>query len=248
MHVDQKLNILRHVESSGLPVRKALARLDVPVSTYYRWRRNFHRFGVEGLSDKSTSKGKGWNRLLPEERETILDVSRDEPQWSCREVACFVTDNKGFSVSESSVYRLLKRMGLVKPRDVRIFPAGPEYHTKTRRPNQQWQTDSTYILVKNWGGITSFRYSMTSADAFSHGSFNRVRTLMPSVKSSSSLVMQPVWMMCPSMTGHDYFRITGLHSSPNLLETIWRPKASLTSSRHHTLRRQTGRLNATIVH
>jgi transposase-like protein len=57
MHVDQKLNILRHVESSGLPVRKALARLDVPVSTYYRWRRNFHRFGVEGLSDKSTSKG-----------------------------------------------------------------------------------------------------------------------------------------------------------------------------------------------
>ena len=163
MHVDQKLNILRHVESSGLPVRKALARLDVPVSTYYRWRRNFHRFGVEGLSDKSTSKGKGWNRLLPEERESILDVSRDEPQWSSREVACFVTDNKGFSVSESSVYRLLKRMGLVKPRDVRIFPAGPEYHTKTRRPNQQWQTDSTYILVKNWG----WYYLISVLDDFS---------------------------------------------------------------------------------
>ena len=114
MHVDQKLNILRHVESSELPVRKALTRLDVPVSTYYRWRRNFHRFGVEGLRDQSTSKGKGWNRLLPEEREMILEVSRDEPQWSAREVSCFVTDNKGFSVSESSVYRLLKRMGLVK--------------------------------------------------------------------------------------------------------------------------------------
>ena len=88
-----------------------MARLDVHVSTYYQWRRNYHRFGLEGLSDKSASKAKGWNRLLPVERETILDVSRDEPQWSPREVACFVTDNKGFSVSESSVYRLLKRMG-----------------------------------------------------------------------------------------------------------------------------------------
>ena len=46
MHVDQKLNILRHVESSGLPVRKALARLDVPVSTYYRWRRKIGRAHV----------------------------------------------------------------------------------------------------------------------------------------------------------------------------------------------------------
>jgi hypothetical protein len=88
--------------------------------------------------------------LTSAERETILDVSRDEPQWSPREVACFVTDNKGFSVSESSVYRLLKRMELVKERGLRTFPAGPEYHTKTLRPNQQWQTDSTYILVKNW--------------------------------------------------------------------------------------------------
>ncbi|HIB85463.1 MAG TPA: IS630 family transposase [Nitrospirales bacterium] len=163
MRVDQKLNILRHVESSDLPVRKALARLDVPVSTYYRWRRNFHRFGLEGLSDKSASKAKGWNRLLPVERETILDVSRDEPQWSPREVACFVTDNKGFSVSESSVYRLLKRMGLVKERGLRTFPAGPEYHTKTLRPNQQWQTDSTYILVKNWG----WYYLISVLDDFS---------------------------------------------------------------------------------
>jgi len=54
-------------------------------------------------------------------------------------------------------------MGLVKPRDVRIFPAGPEYHTKTRRPNQQWQTDSTYILVKNWGGY----YLISVLDDFS---------------------------------------------------------------------------------
>jgi len=151
MHPDQKLTILRHVESAELPVREALAHLDVSVSTYYRWRSNFRRYGVEGLQDKATSIGKGWNRLLSEERESILEVADEYPEWSSREVACFITDNQGFSVSESTVYRLLKRMGLVKAREVKTFPAGPEYTVKTERINQMWQTDATYILVKNWG-------------------------------------------------------------------------------------------------
>ena len=42
-------------------------------------------------------------------------------------------------------------MGLVKPRQTITFPAGPEFTVKTTRPNQMWQTDATYILVKNWG-------------------------------------------------------------------------------------------------
>lgn len=151
MRPDQKLNILRHVESAELPVRKALAHLDVPVSTFYRWRSNFRQFGLDGLRDKTVSQGKGWNRLLAHERETILEIANEHPEWSPREVACFITDNRGFSVSESTVYRLLSNLGLVTPREVKTFPAGPEFTVKTTRPNQMWQTDATYILVKNWG-------------------------------------------------------------------------------------------------
>ena len=137
MRVDQKLTFLRHVEASELSVRDALAHLDVPVSTYYRWRRNFRRFGFEGLRDKMCFEGKGWNRLLPEERKSVLKVCHDEPEWSSREVACFVTDNRGFSVSESTVYRLLKRMGLVKAREVKGFPAGPEYRVRKDDASQR---------------------------------------------------------------------------------------------------------------
>jgi hypothetical protein len=51
-------------------------------------------------------------------------------------------------------------MGLVKSREVKDFPADPEYHVKTVRPNEQWKTDATYILVnpgfiQSPGGMTS---------------------------------------------------------------------------------------------
>ena len=37
------------------------------------------------------------------------------------------------------------------PGGPRRFPASSEYRVKTKRPDQMWQTDATYLLVKNWG-------------------------------------------------------------------------------------------------
>lgn len=163
MRPDQKLTILRHVESCGLPTRTALEHLDVPVSTYYRWRSDFRRCGFAGLQDKGVSKAKGWNRLMPSEHETICEVAEKNPEWSSREIACHITDSRGFSVSESTVYRVLKRLGLIVPVEEKTFPAGPEFTVRTKRPNEMWQTDATYILVKNWG----WYYLISVLDDFS---------------------------------------------------------------------------------
>lgn len=151
MSAQEKLEIIRSVEGSGLPVQAALARVEVPSSTYYRWRQKFRRGGTVGLQDHSPYKGRVWNQLLPEERERILELAMLYPEWSARELACHLSDHGGFSVSESTVFRVLKKQGWVKPRELRTFPAGPEYRIKTQRPNQQWQTDATYLHVKRWG-------------------------------------------------------------------------------------------------
>ena len=47
-------------------------------------------------------------------------------------------DNAGFTVSKSTVYRvLIKKPGWIKPSVVKTFPAVGEYHNKTSRPNEQ---------------------------------------------------------------------------------------------------------------
>src|SRR5712692_1372812 len=56
---------------------------------------------------------------------------------AARELACGLTDRAGFAVSESTVYRVLKRHGLIRPVTVLGFPAGREYRVKSTRPNEQ---------------------------------------------------------------------------------------------------------------
>ena len=151
MSVEKKLAILRAVECSSLPKAKALARLDVPVRTYYRWLRLFRLQGKMGLQDLSPHKGRVWNQILPEERQKILEVAMLWPEWSPREIAYHIADYADFMVSESTVYRILKKVGWLKPRETKTFPASSEYTVKMTRPNEQWQSDATFFKAKMWG-------------------------------------------------------------------------------------------------
>ncbi|MBK8130606.1 MAG: hypothetical protein IPK53_17475 [bacterium] len=54
------------------------------------------------------------------------------------------------SVSASTVYRILKRNGLARELP-QIIPAAKEYHRKTTRVNERWQTDLTELMLPDWG-------------------------------------------------------------------------------------------------
>jgi len=151
MNSQDKLQILRAVEASDLPVEQTLARLSIAPSTYYRWRARFRRLGRQGLRDRPAHRARNWNQLLEPEREHIVEGATLYPELSSREIAAHVCDRGGFSVSESTVYRLLKAAGWIPSRVVKTFPASGEYQVKTSAPNEQWQIDAIYLLVKNWG-------------------------------------------------------------------------------------------------
>jgi len=137
----EKTVILRIVETMLMGKRQALSELGIARSTYYRWR--------QGQPDSGNRK-RPWNRITPDEEDRILAVARESPDLSSRQLSAWITDNADFAVSESTVYRILRREGLVKRQEVQLV-AGKEYHTKTTRPHQMWATDASYFRVVGWG-------------------------------------------------------------------------------------------------
>ena len=119
--------------------------------TFYRWQRRYRAQGEVGLVDRKPEPGAVWNRLRPQEQNAILETALQQPDLSPCELACYVTDHAGFTVSEASVYRVLKRHGLNRSITLVDFPAGKEFRVKTTAPNQLWQSDASYYFVVGWG-------------------------------------------------------------------------------------------------
>ena len=104
----EKLEIIRLVEGSHLPVRRTLASLGIPRATFYRWYERYQTGGPEALADKPSRPGRVWNRIPDDVRGRIIDLALAEPELSPRELAVRFTDRERYFVSEASVYRLLK--------------------------------------------------------------------------------------------------------------------------------------------
>ena len=151
MSRNQKMEIIRFVESSGLNISGAINKFDIPRSTYYRWKRKLRSQGIKGLQDNKPYRAGTWNQLLPWQIDKILEYATFNPEYSSRDISLYITDKERFSVSESTVYRKLKEHGLIPEPKIKRFPASEEYHTKTTGVNQLWQIDATYLKVDRWG-------------------------------------------------------------------------------------------------
>ena len=129
----------------------------------------------------------------------MLAVAREFPEWSSRQLATWITDHLRLSVGESTVYRLLKREGLVKPPDMQLL-AGKEYQHKTSGPNQMWATDASYFRpsyfrpsyfrVVGWG----YYYMVTVMDDYSR---SILAWKLQQDMTSDSLIQVSSWPLTP---------------------------------------------------
>jgi len=159
----EKLEIIRIVEQSHLPAKLTLDKLGIARRTFYRWYDRFHEGGPEALEDRPSAPSRVWNRIAPEVQDQIIELALEQSELSPRELAVRFTDERRYFVSEATVYRLLKAHDLITSPAYVVIKAADQFHTKTARVNEMWQTDFTYFKIIGWGWM----YLSTVLDDFS---------------------------------------------------------------------------------
>jgi putative transposase len=159
----EKLEIIRTVETSTLPVRRTLAQIGIPKSTFYAWLDRYAAGGLEALQDRKARPERVWNRIPDKVRQKVIAHALEQSELSPREVAVSFTDREQTFISEASVYRLLKAEGLITSPAFIVMKAADTFANPTTAPNQLWQTDFTYLKVTGWG----WYYLSTVLDDFS---------------------------------------------------------------------------------
>jgi len=147
----EKMEIIRTVEESELPVRRTLKELDVNRSTFYRWYQCYQDNGYDGLANNSSSPKKFWNKIPDYVREQTVDIALEETDKSPRQLAWHITDTQGYYISESSVYRILKSYDLITSPGYIVLSASDKFKSPTKCINELWQTDFTYFRITGWG-------------------------------------------------------------------------------------------------
>ena len=74
----EKLEIIRLVEQSHLPIGRTLEQLGIPRATFYRWYDRYQAAGPEALDDRSPRPDRVWNRIPDGVREKIETLALEE--------------------------------------------------------------------------------------------------------------------------------------------------------------------------
>ena len=162
----EKREIILLVEQSHLPVRRALDKLGIAKTTFYRWYDRYRSFGLSGLEDRTSGPGRIWNRIPDSVRQEIVELALQEPELSPRELAVRFTDTKRYFVSETYVYRILKAHDLIISPAFVVIKRTMRSGTRRRRRTNSGRRTSPISRSQGGAGSTC-RPSSTTIPATS---------------------------------------------------------------------------------
>jgi putative transposase len=132
----EKLEVIRTVEKSHLPVKQTLDILGIPRTTFYRWYDAYVEGGLDALADRSPQSKSVWNRIPQDRRDDLIEFALEHEALTTRELAVKYTDEKRYFISESSAYRILKAAELITAPDYVVIKAADEFTDKTTAINE----------------------------------------------------------------------------------------------------------------
>ena len=84
-------------------------------------------------------------------KDQVVEIALDKTDLSPRELAWHVTDEYGYYISESSVYRILKAYDLITSPAYIVVSAAACFKQPTKGVHELWQTDFSYFRIVGWG-------------------------------------------------------------------------------------------------
>jgi transposase InsO family protein len=152
----EKLELIHLVEGSSLSVRRTLAEIGLPRSTFYAWYKRYLEGGPAALEDRKPRPRAVWNRIPDRMRENVIETALVHTELSPRELACRITDREG---QGDQLGHIGARDHVAVAAGVRwarspayiLLQAADRFQHPTRGRNELWQTDFTYLPVVGWG-------------------------------------------------------------------------------------------------
>ena len=140
-----KYELLKAIDQNKLSSHRACHILGLNPDRFYRWRKLYRSFGLNGLYDLPPLAKNVSNRLLPEEEGAIFQYANEHPQQHYREIK-FNLKMQDIYISATTVYRRLKEKKLIKEHKV-LKPKKRWVKPEATAPHQHWLVDLTYVLI-----------------------------------------------------------------------------------------------------
>jgi transposase InsO family protein len=111
-----RLRVMHRAQALG-NVSAVCRELGISRTLFYRWRKRFERYGVDGIHPRRARARPGRPVQVPTEVERlVLSVAISTATWGCGRLAAYLTRTWRLRVAPSTVQRVLRRAGLATRR------------------------------------------------------------------------------------------------------------------------------------
>lgn len=131
--------IVSWASKTAIPLKQLSNWAGLPYQKFLRWRKRL----AEPPKPKVVPMG---SRLLPWEIKAIKDYYESHPGHGYRRLTWMMCDEGVVSTSPSSVYRVLKKAGLLRPVERKESKKGKGFD-QPKKPHEHWHTDFSHFEV-----------------------------------------------------------------------------------------------------
>lgn len=166
----KKVQVLKYAKERGKN-KEAYEFFGIKKSTFYKWKKEYEKQGEKGLLRKKPIAYNFPNQIKPEIVEKVLELRKEHKLGTWR-IKWYLERYHDIIISESSVYRILKRNKVERLDRKTTRRAMHSIRYEKQTPGHHVQVDVKFLIFTNEDGIKIKRYQYTAID-----DATRIRTL-----------------------------------------------------------------------